>query len=90
MRAGEFVSWNLRDYCRNFPGTPANDEPSRRRTITTLRRHDSIAHATMALQHGPDSFTDMFVLIEQNDTWHIANKVYHRDPSPTPPNQAAR
>jgi hypothetical protein len=33
----------------------------------------------MTLRHGPDTFTDMFVLLEvEPGVWRIANKAYHR------------
>jgi 3-hydroxyisobutyrate dehydrogenase len=78
IRDGEFVSWHLDEYCRHFHGTPAADESARRRTITELRGIGSVAHATMVLAHGPDTFTDLFLLVEDEGGWRIANKVYHR------------
>lgn len=81
LRDGAFVSWNLDDYCSVFTGRPADDEPSRSRTLTELRSSGTVAHATMVLEHGPDTFTDMFVLVREGDAWLIANKVYHRQPA---------
>ena len=74
------MSWDLATYCGNFTGRPADDEPARVRTVTELRRAGTVAHATMVLRHGPDTFTDMFVLVAEDGGWRIANKVYHRAP----------
>jgi Putative lumazine-binding len=76
IRDGAFVSWTLSDYCAIFTGSPAGDEAARRRTITDLRQHGTIAHAEMFLEHGPDTFTDLFILVEEAGRWRIANKVY--------------
>lgn len=78
IRDGQFVSWQLDTYCANFTGRPAADESDRSRTITELWRIDSVAHATMLLEHGADRFTDLFLLVRDGDTWQIANKVYRR------------
>jgi hypothetical protein len=40
--------------------------------------HGPIATATMTLQHSADTFTDIFLLVRVGDSWHIANKAYHR------------
>jgi hypothetical protein len=32
----------------------------------------------MALQHGADTFTDLFPLVRVDDSWRIANTAYHR------------
>lgn len=29
-------------------------------------------------EHGPDTFTDVFLLVRVDDGWRIANKAYHR------------
>jgi hypothetical protein len=33
----------------------------------------------MALQHGEDRFTDVFLLLQERGRWLIANKAYHRE-----------
>jgi 3-hydroxyisobutyrate dehydrogenase-like beta-hydroxyacid dehydrogenase len=78
VRDGGFVSWDLDRYRANFAGTPAADEPTRTRTVTELGRTGTVGHATMVLRHGPDTFTDLFVLVREHGEWRIANKVYHR------------
>ena len=78
LRGGEFVSWPLPDYCALFGGRPAPDEASRRRRIDHVFVEGSVGTATMTLQHGPDSFTDVFLLVRIDETWRIANKAYHR------------
>lgn len=78
IRAGRFVSWDLDAYCANFAGQPAPDEAGRRRTVLELRRSGTVAGAAMLLEHGPDTFVDLFLLVEEQEQWRIANKVYHR------------
>jgi 3-hydroxyisobutyrate dehydrogenase-like beta-hydroxyacid dehydrogenase len=78
IRDGNFVSWRLDEYCALFNGHPAPDEATRHRRVDTINVHGTIATATMTLQHGPDTFTDAFLLIRVDDTWRIANKAYHR------------
>jgi len=78
MRDGAFDSWTLDEYLRLFPGHPADDEASRSRRIDGVVVSGTVASATMTLRHGPDTFTDMFVLVDTGTGWRIANKVYHR------------
>lgn len=88
LRDGVFVSWTLDEYCALFSGSPAPDEPSRTRRIDAVDVHDTVATATMTLEHGPDVFTDVFLLVRTGsvrtgsvrvgDTWRIANKAYSR------------
>ena len=78
LRDGRFVSWGLDEYCGLFGGTPAADEPDRRRRIERVHVDGTVGTATMTLQHGPDTFTDAFVLVRVEDEWRIANKAYHR------------
>ncbi|MFF3741073.1 nuclear transport factor 2 family protein [Streptomyces sp. NPDC002566] len=78
IRNGAFVSWRLDDYCALFEGRPAPDEPGRRRRIDAVDVHGTVATATMTLTHGPDTFTDVFLLARADDGWRIANKAYHR------------
>ncbi|MFD4372202.1 nuclear transport factor 2 family protein [Streptomyces sp. NPDC058486] len=79
VRDSAFVSWPLDEYCALFPGRPAPDEPARSRRIDSVDVHGTVATATMTLVHGPDTFTDVFLLVRgTDDTWRIANKAYHR------------
>lgn len=78
IRGGAFVSWPLDEYCALFHGHSAPDEPSRSRRIDSVDVHGTIATATMTLQHGADTFTDIFLLVRVGDSWRIANKAYHR------------
>lgn len=78
LRDGTFVSWTLDDYCALFPGRPAPDEASRTRRVDSVDVHGSAATARMTLVHGPDRFTDVFLLVRTEDGWRIANKAYHR------------
>ncbi|MFJ2959200.1 nuclear transport factor 2 family protein [Streptomyces sp. NPDC087270] len=80
LRDGAFVSWRLDDYCALFGGRPAPDEPARSRRIDSVEVRGTVATATMTLRHGPDTFTDLFLLVQGGDGWRIANKVYHRHP----------
>ena len=77
-RDGEFVSWDLDEYCSRFDGSPAPDEPERRRRIEHVAVEGTVGSATMTLWHGADTFTDVFLLVRNGDEWRIANKVYHR------------
>ena len=77
VRDGEFVSWDLETYRGLFHGRPAEDEVDRRRRIDSVHATDQVATATMTLWHGPDTFTDAFVLIRVSGRWWIA-------PSSTP------
>ncbi|GAA2603549.1 nuclear transport factor 2 family protein [Streptomyces axinellae] len=78
IRDGAFVSWPLEEYCALFQGRPAPDEPARSRRIDAVDVHGTVATATMTLRHGPDTFTDIFLLTHVHDSWRIANKAYHR------------
>jgi Putative lumazine-binding len=78
MRKGTFVSWRLDDYCALFHGQPAPDEPTRSRRIDAVHVHGSVAMASMTLEHGADTFTDVFLLVCVDGQWRIANKAYHR------------
>lgn len=78
VRDGELTSWGLDDYCGLFSGEPADDEASRTRTIDQASVTGTVATATMTLQHGETTYTDMFVLLRVHGEWRIANKVYHR------------
>jgi hypothetical protein len=78
IRDGAFVSWHLDDYCALFDGQPAPDEAARSRRIDAVAVHGSVATATMTLRHGADTFTDVFLLIQADGRWRIANKAYHR------------
>ncbi|MCW8121654.1 nuclear transport factor 2 family protein [Streptomyces anthocyanicus] len=78
VRDGAFVSWGLDEYCALFRGRPAADEATRTRSIDGVEVHGSVATATMTLRHGADRFTDVFLLVDAEDGWRIANKAYHR------------
>ncbi|MBJ7358269.1 nuclear transport factor 2 family protein [Nocardioides sp.] len=79
IRDGELVSWDLDDYCSRFTGASAPDESDRVRTIDQVTVTGSVATAVMTLRHGPETFTDMFVLLEREPgVWRIASKAYHR------------
>jgi hypothetical protein len=81
VREGAFVSWDVDDYCALFDGQPAPDEPARSRRIDAVDVHGSVATASMTLQHGADTFTDVFLLVQVDGQWRIANKAYHRSGS---------
>ncbi|MER7193865.1 nuclear transport factor 2 family protein [Streptomyces flaveolus] len=69
------------EFCTLFQGQPAPDEPTRtRRTdaIDAIDVHGTVATTTMTLQHGADTFTDIFLLVLADGRWRIANKAYHR------------
>lgn len=72
-----------------FPGRPAPDEPTRSRRLDSVAVHGTVATATMTLTHGPDTFTNLFLLVRTDTGWHIANKTYHRHPRipPSGPDQ---
>ena len=78
IRDGAFVSWRLDDYCALFDGQPALDEPARARRVDTVDVYGTVATASMTLWHGPDTFTDVFLLVNVGGQWRIANKAYHR------------
>jgi 3-hydroxyisobutyrate dehydrogenase-like beta-hydroxyacid dehydrogenase len=78
MREGAFVSWSLDTYCGLFSGEPAEDESSRSRRIDQVSVSGTVATAKMTLWHGPATFTDIFLLVDTENGWKIANKAYHR------------
>jgi 3-hydroxyisobutyrate dehydrogenase len=77
IRDGAFASWDLETYCALFDG-PAPDEDQRTRIIDSVQVNGTVAAAAMTLQHGDNTFTDLFLLVREADGWRIANKVYHR------------
>ena len=81
LREGGFVSWTLDEFCALFTGRPADDEANRWRRIEQVSTSGTTGTAVMTLQHGPDAFTDVFVLLEVDGAWRIANKAYHRSTS---------
>ena len=54
--------------CRRNASPAAADSDPRRQTVTNVRHVVS----------GPDTFTDVFLLVLVNSEWQIANKAYHR------------
>jgi 3-hydroxyisobutyrate dehydrogenase-like beta-hydroxyacid dehydrogenase len=78
LREGVFVVWDLTAYCALFSGHPAADEEQRRRTITSLEVHGTVASASMVLEHGADVFSDLFLLVRNGEDWRISDKVYDR------------
>ncbi|MEU6106540.1 nuclear transport factor 2 family protein, partial [Streptomyces flaveolus] len=78
IRDSAIVSWHLDEYCTLFRGRPAPDEPTRTRRMDAIDVHGTVATATMTLQHGADTFTDIFLLVLHDGRWRIANKAYHR------------
>jgi 3-hydroxyisobutyrate dehydrogenase-like beta-hydroxyacid dehydrogenase len=81
IRDGAFTSWPLDAYCALFDGTPAPDEAARSRRVDAVDVHGTAATAAMTLQHGADTFTDVFLLVHADGRWRIANKAYHRHTS---------
>ena len=79
IRDDGFVSWPLEEYAGLFSGSPAPDEATRSRHLDSLDVVGTVAGATMTLRHGPNLFTDVFVLLLVDGGWRIANKVYHRE-----------
>lgn len=82
LRDGALTSWTLDEYCALFTGSPAPDEAARRRRIDHVSVTGSTGTASMTLHHGPDVFTDSFVLLRVDGAWRIANKTYHRHTGP--------
>lgn len=78
LREGRFTSWRLEEFCALFTGSPAANESRRRRRLDHVAVHGTVATATMTLRHGPDTFTDVFLLVRTDTGWRIANKAYHR------------
>jgi 3-hydroxyisobutyrate dehydrogenase len=79
-RDGAFVSWTLEEFRGVFPGSAADDEPTRSRRIERLDVRGSVATAVMTLHHGEVDFTDVFLLLRDpgSGEWRIANKAYER------------
>lgn len=80
-RGGRFVSWTVDEYVKNFGGSPAADEASRKRTIDSVDVSGTAAMARATLVHGRTTFVDYFVLLEVDGEWKIANKVYSSAPT---------
>ncbi|MGL4176087.1 MAG: nuclear transport factor 2 family protein [Dermatophilaceae bacterium] len=84
---GRLTSWDLDAYRARvvalYQGRPAPDEDDRVRTIDHVNVVGTVATATMTLRHGSVTFTDMFVLLDIDGRWRIANKVYHRHEEPS-------
>lgn len=79
IRDGAFVSWPLDEYCALFGGTPAPDETTRERHINSVEVYGTVATAAVTLHHGPDTLTDVFLLVRVDEGRRIANKAYHRE-----------
>ena len=82
QRDGKFVSMTLDEYCSRFPGKPAADEATRRRTIDTVDITGSAAMARVTLAHGTTTLRDYFVLLKVDGEWRIANKTFSAVPAP--------
>jgi 3-hydroxyisobutyrate dehydrogenase-like beta-hydroxyacid dehydrogenase len=83
LREGAFVSWTLDEYRGLFNGHPAPDEATRSRRVDAVDVQGTVATASMTLHHGPDTFTDIFLLVRLDGRWWIADKAYHRQPGRT-------
>jgi hypothetical protein len=82
LRDGKFVSMTLEEYCSRFPGKPAADEASRRRTIDSVDITGTAAMARVTLAHGATTLRDYFVLLKVDGQWKIANKTFSAVPAP--------
>jgi len=82
IREGKFASMTLDEYCARFPGKPAADEATRRRTIDSIDITGPAAMARVTLIHGATTLRDYFVLLKVDGQWRIANKVYAAAPAP--------
>jgi Putative lumazine-binding len=80
MLDGVFTSWTLHEFCAFYKGVPAADEATRTREIDVIDISGTAAMARATLCHGPNVFTDYFVLLNVSGEWKIANKVWHREP----------
>jgi hypothetical protein len=76
VRDGRVVSMTVDEYCSRFPGKPAADEASRRRTIDSIDISGTAAMARVTLAHGTTTLRDYFVLLKVDGEWKIANKVF--------------
>jgi hypothetical protein len=76
LRDGRFVSMTLDEYCTRFPGKPAADEATRRRTIDSVDVTGTAAMARVTLINGPTTLRDYFVLLKVGGEWKIANKTF--------------
>jgi hypothetical protein len=70
-------------------GAQKADGAARTRTIDHLDISGTAAMARATLVHGRTTFVDYFVLLEVDEQWRIANKVYSAAPTsnfqlPTP------
>jgi hypothetical protein len=81
LRDGTFVSMTVDEYCSRFPGKPAADEATRRRTIDTVDITGSAAMARVTLAHGATTLRDYFVLLKVDGEWRIANKTFSAVPA---------
>jgi hypothetical protein len=81
LRDGKFVSMTVDEYCSRFPGKPAADEATRRRTIDTVDITGSAAMARVTLAHGATTLRDYFVLLKVDGEWRIANKTFSAVPA---------
>jgi hypothetical protein len=79
LREGRFVSWDLDTYCGLFDGTPAPDEARRRREVDLVAAGATIAVARVRLDHVEARLVDLLLLVDTDDGWRIANKVYERE-----------
>jgi hypothetical protein len=82
LRDGKLVSMTLEDYCSRFPGKPAPDEATRRRSIDTVDITGTAAMARVTLVYGPTTLRDYFVLLKVDGEWRIANKTFSTVPAP--------
>ena len=76
LRDGAFISMTLEEYCSRFPGKPADDEATRRRSIDAVDITGGAAMARVTLVHGTTTLRDYFVLLKVDGEWRIANKTF--------------
>ena len=81
LRDGKFVSMTLEEYCGRFPGKPADDEATRRRSIDAVDITGNAAMARVTLAHGQTTLRDYFVLLKVDGEWRIANKTFSAVPA---------
>ncbi|MFP5245193.1 MAG: nuclear transport factor 2 family protein [Thermoanaerobaculia bacterium] len=79
IRDGKLTSWTSEEYISRAKGTPAPDEPQRKRSIEWIDVTGDAATAKLRLDYPDVTFTDYMSLLKIDGEWKIVNKTFHAD-----------
>lgn len=80
IREGRLMQRTSAEYISGTSGSPAADEPMRRRWIESVDVTGNAAQAKIVLDDPTTRLTDYFTLLKIDGEWKIMNKIFHAEP----------